>query len=107
MEKMGFGKGWGNTVGRAKDTIRILLDIIQAPDAELLQAWPPLNNLLAPELPFVVHMLPVCENADSWQQTLAILLACKEDVAMLYKRLIPRGFVRHLRLCQQDCILLQ
>ncbi len=37
LQDMGLDKGWGDTVGRIKDTIRLLLDIMQAADAETLQ----------------------------------------------------------------------
>lgn len=37
LQDIGLDRGWGSTVGRMKETIRLLLDIKQAPDAETLQ----------------------------------------------------------------------
>ncbi|KAL6768924.1 hypothetical protein ACKKBF_B16775 [Auxenochlorella protothecoides x Auxenochlorella symbiontica] len=39
LEEMGFLPGWGNTVGRVRETFQLLLDIIQAPDAESLERF--------------------------------------------------------------------
>ena len=34
---MGFEKGWGSTVMRIRETMSLLLDILQAPDPEVLE----------------------------------------------------------------------
>eukprot|EP00884_Botryococcus_braunii_P012793 jgi/Botrbrau1/21514/Bobra.174_2s0018.2 len=39
LQDIGLDRGWGSTVGRIKETIRLLLDIKQAPDAETLQEF--------------------------------------------------------------------
>ena len=38
LQDLGFERGWGATVGRVRDTMHMLLDLMQAPDAEVLQA---------------------------------------------------------------------
>ncbi len=40
LQDMGFERGWGNTVGRAQNTMHLLADIMQACDPETLQARP-------------------------------------------------------------------
>lgn len=37
LQDLGFEQGWGDSVGRVRDTMHMLADIIQAPDAEVLQ----------------------------------------------------------------------
>jgi len=37
MQRLGFERGWGDTVGRARETLRLLADILQAPEAQTLQ----------------------------------------------------------------------
>ncbi|EIE18920.1 sucrose synthase [Coccomyxa subellipsoidea C-169] len=39
LQDMGFERGWGNTVGRAQNTMHLLADIMQACDPETLQAF--------------------------------------------------------------------
>ena len=39
LDDYGFLPGWGNTVGRARETFQLLLDLIQAPDAETLEKF--------------------------------------------------------------------
>ena len=39
LEEMGFLPGWGDTVGRVRESFQLLLDIIQAPDAESLERF--------------------------------------------------------------------
>ncbi|KAK9812714.1 hypothetical protein WJX72_002537 [[Myrmecia] bisecta] len=39
MQDMGFERGWGSTVGQVQDTQHLLQDILQAPDAEVLQQF--------------------------------------------------------------------
>lgn len=38
LQDMGFERGWGDTVGRTRDTMHLLADIMQACDPETLQA---------------------------------------------------------------------
>lgn len=37
LKHMGFEKGWGSTVMRIRETMSLLLDILQAPDPEVLE----------------------------------------------------------------------
>ena len=37
LQELGLEPGWGNTVERIKDTLSSLLDVLQAPDASLLE----------------------------------------------------------------------
>ena len=37
IQHLGFEKGWGNTVMRIRETMSLLLDILQAPDPEVLE----------------------------------------------------------------------
>ena len=37
LDELGFLPGWGNTVGRVREAFQMLLDIIQAPDADTLE----------------------------------------------------------------------
>lgn len=37
LQDLGFERGWGSTVGRVRETMHMLLDLMQAPDAEVLQ----------------------------------------------------------------------
>ena len=39
LGELGFLPGWGNTVGRTRESFQMLLDIIQAPDAETLEKF--------------------------------------------------------------------
>jgi len=39
LDDYGFLPGWGDTVGRARETFQLLLDLIQAPDAETLEKF--------------------------------------------------------------------
>lgn len=36
---MGFEKGWGNTAYRVSESVHLLLDILQAPDAATLEKF--------------------------------------------------------------------
>lgn len=37
LQEMGFERGWGDTVGRIRETMHLLAEIVQAPDPESLQ----------------------------------------------------------------------
>ena len=39
IEEYGFEKGWGATVGRTRESFRLLLDLIQAPDSLTLETF--------------------------------------------------------------------
>ncbi|PSC73946.1 sucrose synthase [Micractinium conductrix] len=39
IDELGFLPGWGNTVGRVRESFQLLLDIIQAPDADTLEKF--------------------------------------------------------------------
>ncbi|GAB4822774.1 hypothetical protein N2152v2_009820 [Parachlorella kessleri] len=39
LEELGLLPGWGNTVGRVRESFQMLLDIIQAPDSETLERF--------------------------------------------------------------------
>lgn len=39
LDELGFLPGWGATVGRVRESFQLLLDIIQAPDAETLEKF--------------------------------------------------------------------
>ncbi|KAK1385622.1 Sucrose synthase [Heracleum sosnowskyi] len=39
LKGMGFEKGWGNTAHRVSETVHLLLDILQAPDAATLEKF--------------------------------------------------------------------
>ncbi|KAL1832564.1 sucrose synthase 2 isoform X2 [Daucus carota subsp. sativus] len=39
LQGMGFEKGWGNTAHRVSETVHLLLDILQAPDAATLEKF--------------------------------------------------------------------
>lgn len=39
MKKVGFEVGWGNTVGRIRETMQILLDLVNEPTDELLEQF--------------------------------------------------------------------
>lgn len=39
LDELGFLPGWGDTVGRVRESFQLLLDIIQAPDAETLERF--------------------------------------------------------------------
>ncbi|KAL4421973.1 hypothetical protein ABPG77_010996 [Micractinium sp. CCAP 211/92] len=39
IDELGFLAGWGNTVGRVRESFQLLLDIIQAPDADTLEKF--------------------------------------------------------------------
>ncbi|KAK9843685.1 hypothetical protein WJX81_002259 [Elliptochloris bilobata] len=39
LQEIGLERGWGNTVGAALDTMHLLGELLQAPDAELLQEF--------------------------------------------------------------------
>jgi sucrose synthase len=40
LQEMGFERGWGDTVGRIRETMHLLAEILQAPDPDSLQACP-------------------------------------------------------------------
>ncbi|KAG1674807.1 hypothetical protein FOA52_015194 [Chlamydomonas sp. UWO 241] len=50
MAQLGFGCGWGKDVGRIRETVGLLEDIMQAPDSDTLQAFlsriPNINNIV-------------------------------------------------------------
>ena len=37
LQDLGFERGWGASVGRVRESMHMLLDLLQAPDAEVLQ----------------------------------------------------------------------
>ena len=37
LRELGFEAGWGDTVGHVRETMRLLADVVHAPDAEALQ----------------------------------------------------------------------
>ncbi len=39
MAELGFLPGWGNTVGRIKETANMALDLFEAPDASTLEQF--------------------------------------------------------------------
>lgn len=39
IDELGFLPGWGNTVGRVRESFQLLLDIVQAPDADTLEKF--------------------------------------------------------------------
>lgn len=39
LQELGLEKGWGKDVGRIRSTIEQLLDVLQAPDATLLEGF--------------------------------------------------------------------
>jgi sucrose synthase len=39
IDELGFLPGWGNTVGRVRESFQMLLDILQAPDADTLEKF--------------------------------------------------------------------
>lgn len=39
MFDLGFEKGWGKNVGLVRESFRLILDILQAPDAESLEQF--------------------------------------------------------------------
>jgi sucrose synthase len=39
LEAIGFEMGWGNTVGRMRETLRMLSDILEAPDPAILEKF--------------------------------------------------------------------
>lgn len=39
LQTLGFEKGWGSTVGRSWDTMNMLADLLEAPDADQLQSF--------------------------------------------------------------------
>ncbi|MCK9187787.1 sucrose synthase [Acidithiobacillus sp.] len=39
MTQRGFAPGWGDTAGRVRETMRLLMDLLDAPSAESLQAF--------------------------------------------------------------------
>lgn len=39
MARRGFAPGWGNTAGRVRETMRLLMDLLDAPSAEDLEAF--------------------------------------------------------------------
>lgn len=39
LQEIGLEKGWGNTAGRVLETIRLLFDILQAPDPTTLEKF--------------------------------------------------------------------
>ncbi|WP_414039822.1 sucrose synthase [Acidithiobacillus sp. M4-SHS-6] len=39
LARLGFAPGWGNTAGRARETIRMLMDILEAPSPEIFSAF--------------------------------------------------------------------
>jgi len=39
LQDLGFEQGWGNTAGRVLQTLRLLLDLLQAPDPDTLEKF--------------------------------------------------------------------
>lgn len=39
IDELGFLPGWGSTVGRVRESFQLLLDIVQAPDADTLEKF--------------------------------------------------------------------
>lgn len=39
IDELGFMPGWGSTVGRVRESFQLLLDIVQAPDADTLEKF--------------------------------------------------------------------
>lgn len=39
LQELGFEKGWGNTAGRVLQTIKMLEDLLQAPDPDTLEKF--------------------------------------------------------------------
>ena len=39
LKHLGFEKGWGKTVGRIREMMSLLLDILQAPDPDILEEF--------------------------------------------------------------------
>jgi hypothetical protein len=39
LQELGLEKGWGNTAGRVLETIRMLEDLLQAPDPDTLEKF--------------------------------------------------------------------
>ncbi len=39
MQDLGLEKGWGNTAGRVLETVKMLEDILQAPDPDTLEKF--------------------------------------------------------------------
>lgn len=45
LRQAGFERGWGNTVSRARETMNMLADLLEATDADLLQVRVPLCHI--------------------------------------------------------------
>lgn len=46
LRQAGFERGWGNTVSRARETMNMLADLLEATDADLLQVRPTYDLLV-------------------------------------------------------------
>ena len=50
LQQLGFEPGWGNTVGRTKDTMNLALNLLEAPDsvrlADFLSRTPNMFNVV-------------------------------------------------------------